>query len=63
MFVCSIPGADDGTMFLHAALHYGLAAVFVAVGAVFLVLAVTAYRSPSDGGAPSAGPLQPPAEA
>ena len=45
MFVCTIPGADDGTAFWHAVIHYGLAAIVVTVGVVFLALAVMAYRA------------------
>ncbi len=45
MFVCPIPGADQGTILWHALLHYGLAAIVVTVGAVFLGLAVIAYRA------------------
>ena len=47
MFVCPIPGADSGTVLFHAVLHYGLAALVVTVGAVFLGLAVIAYRTPT----------------
>jgi VIT1/CCC1 family predicted Fe2+/Mn2+ transporter len=45
MYVCTIPGADDATILWHSVLHYGLAALVVTVGAVFLALAVLAYRS------------------
>ena len=45
MFVCPIPGADQGTILWHALLHYGLAAIVVTIGAVFLGLAVIAYRA------------------
>ena len=45
MFVCPIPGADSPTVFWHAVLHYGLAAVIVTVGVVFLGLAVIAFRT------------------
>jgi hypothetical protein len=45
MFVCPIPGADTPTVFWHAVLHYGLAAIVVTVGAVFLGLAVIAFRA------------------
>ena len=45
MFICPIPGADQGTVFWHALLHYGLAALVVTIGAVFLGLAVIAYRA------------------
>ena len=45
MFVCPIPGADTSTVMWHALLHYGLAAIVVTVGLVFLGLAVIAYRA------------------
>ncbi len=45
MFVCPIPGADTQTVMWHALLHYGLAAIVVTVGVVFLGLAVIAYRA------------------
>jgi hypothetical protein len=50
MFVCPIPGADQGTVFWHTVLHYGLAAIVVTVGVVFLALAVMAYRADSPTG-------------
>ena len=61
MFVCPIPGADAPTVMWHALLHYGLAAIIVTAGAVFLGLAVLAYRSdgsaePGRAGASSAQP-------
>ena len=60
MFVCSIPGADTQTVMWHALLHYGLAAIVVTVGAVFLGLAVIAFRTdgvPAPEGSP--GPSAP----
>jgi hypothetical protein len=44
MFVCPIPGADAVTIAWHAGLHYGLAAVILVAGVVFLGLGVRAYR-------------------
>lgn len=45
MFVCPIPGADTQTVMWHALLHYGLAAIVVTVGVVFLGLALIAFRA------------------
>ncbi len=45
MYVCPIPGADTATIMWHAGIHYGLAALVVTVGAIFLGLAVHAYRA------------------
>lgn len=45
MFICPIPGADTQTVVWHALLHYGLAAIVVTVGAVFLGLALIAFRA------------------
>ncbi len=45
MFVCPIPGADSQTVMWHALLHYGLAAIVLTVGVVFLGLAVIAFRA------------------
>jgi hypothetical protein len=58
MFVCPIPGADTQTVMWHALLHYGLAAIVVTVGVVFLGLAVIAFRA--DTVAPSPSPLHVP---
>lgn len=58
MFVCPIPGADQGTILWHALLHYGLAAIVVTIGAVFLGLAVIAYRADAPARRPAlAAPL------
>ena len=45
MDICSIPGADTATILWHTGIHYGLAALVVTVGAIFLMLAVHAYRT------------------
>lgn len=43
-WVCDIPGADGATSAAHLALHLGLALFVVGAGALFLWLAVIAYR-------------------
>ncbi len=55
MFVCPIPGADTQTVMWHALLHYGLAAIVVTVGVVFLGLAVIAYRAETVASGPGSG--------
>lgn len=45
MYICPIPGADTATILWHTVIHYGLAALVVTVGAIFLGLAVHAYRT------------------
>ena len=45
-WICDIPGADPATFAWHATLHVGLALVVLVAGAVFLALAVRAYRRP-----------------
>ncbi len=45
-WICDIPGADPATVAWHATLHLGLAAIALGGGAVFLLLAVRAYRQP-----------------
>jgi hypothetical protein len=55
MFVCPIPGADTQTVMWHALLHYGLAAIVVTVGVVFLGLAVIAYRADTLASRPESG--------
>ena len=45
MYLCPIPGADTATILWHTGIHYGLAALVVTVGAIFLGLAVHAYRT------------------
>lgn len=63
MFVCPIPGADPPTVMWHALLHYGLAAIIVTVGAVFLGLALMAYRAEGDTEPRGAGGMSAPASA
>jgi hypothetical protein len=45
-WLCPIPGADPATVAWHAALMLGLAGFVVVGGALFLLLAVIAYRRP-----------------
>jgi hypothetical protein len=45
-WICNIPGADPVTIAWHATLHLGLAAIVLGAGAIFLLLAVRAYRQP-----------------
>jgi hypothetical protein len=45
MYVCPIPGVDTATLLWHTGVHYGLAALVVTVGAIFLALALRAYRT------------------
>ena len=45
MYICPIPGADTTTVLWHTGIHYGLAALVVTVGAIFLGLGVHAYRA------------------
>ena len=45
-WICNIPGADPATVAWHATLHLGLAAIVLGAGAIFLLLAVRAYRRP-----------------
>jgi hypothetical protein len=42
-FVCPIPGADASVVAVHAAIHYGLAALVGVAGPLFLALGTRAY--------------------
>jgi hypothetical protein len=47
-WLCPIPGSDPATAAWHAALMLGLAGFVVIGGAIFLILAVLAYRGAPD---------------
>jgi hypothetical protein len=46
-WVCDIPGASAALSTMHFLLHIGLAGFVIGAGAVFLALAVVAYRRPA----------------
>jgi len=43
-YTCPIPGADAATVAWHTTIHFGLTAIILVAGIVFLSLAVVTYR-------------------